>query len=383
VSARQVVKRLLAAGYITVCLAVSLVLTACTSSPAASRDAAPHDAASVPGNENVYVIRPNHYRDSAFIEHLGSGLAVLERTELSYAGLENAWGVPAVSKGIVYVVAQGVEGARDARLVIGFDPITGEMHEYPVNHPALKSVAATDQYLFVTSVINNVSTITRVDKDSAKTLDAVFTGDFLVGITACGNRLAVLRQPGFDFSGDAELLILDENMELLETRALTGLGSANSMTLVAEDMLCFGTHREDAASPTHYRNALNLYSPATGEMRTIAESDYRYGFAAVDEACLIVLQSEANVADGNRIAVFDLVTGEPRSQTVTDYLPQYLLVEDGLLYVAGFDRAQGDYCLQCYRIDEGSLSLLTETRLGSAGLPADDYGIGGLFAAAD
>jgi hypothetical protein len=382
VPARQVAKSFLAAACITVCLAVGLVPTACALPSPAPDDAAPHDTAPAADDAGIYVLRPSHYRDSAFIERFDSALAAAGRTELPYAGLENAWGMPVVSNGVMYVVSQGAEGVRDARLVIGFDPATGETHEYTVDLPALKSVAATERYLFVTSVINNVSTITRVDKRSAETLDAAFTGDFLVGITACGERLAVLRQPGFDFSVDAELLVLSEDMELLETHTLTGLGSASSMAQVAEDTLCFGAYREDAVSPTRYRNTLNLYSLATGEMRTIAESDYRYGFAAAGEGCLVVLQSEANAAEGNRITVLDPAGGEPRSQVLTGYLPQYLLVTGDLLYVAGFDRARGDYCLQRYRIDDGSLNLLAEARLDSTGLPHDDYGIGGLFAPA-
>jgi hypothetical protein len=245
-------------------------------------------------------------------------------------------------------------------------------------------VAATDRYLFVTNVINDTSSITRVDRQSGESISLDFTGDFLVGITACGERLAVLRQPGFDFSSDADLLILDEEMALLDVIPLEGLGSATNLTAVGKDMLCLGAYREDATSATQYRNTLNLYSLTTGELRTIAESTYRYGFAAASGEYLVVLQSEVNLAEGNRILVFDPVRGRLLSEAVVDYMPQYLLASDDLLYVAGFDRMLGFYRLQQYRMgDDGSLSLIAETNLDSTGLPRDDYGVSGLVPLSD
>jgi hypothetical protein len=359
------------------------MLFACAPSPslqsANPQDGEQGNTAQAENAVDVCVIRPSHYRNSALIERLDSTLKPLNRVELPYAGLENAWGMPTVSDDVMYVVAQGVEGVRDARLVIGFDPATNETREYAVDCLALKSVAATDRYLFVTSVINNISTITRVDKQSAATQSIEFAGDFLVGITACGQKLAVLRQPGFDFSGDAELLILDKEMEIRDVVVLEGRGNANEMALVSQDVVCFGTFKEDATSSTQYHNTLNLYSLATGELRTIAESDYRYGFSAASEGRLVVLQSEINVKDGNQVLVFDLLSGEPLSQTDVDYMPQHLLVKDDLLYVAGFDQARGDYRLQQYRLDDDALSLITEICLDSTGLSHNDYGIGGLF----
>jgi hypothetical protein len=357
------------------CLAVGLVLTACVSSPS-SQDGASR-AETFAG---VGVIRPHHNSESAFIERLDGALKPLERTEFSYAGLENAWGVPAVSNGVVYLVAQGEDGVRDSRIVIGIDLVTGETREYLVNRPALKSVVATERYLFVTNVINDTSTITRVDRQSAETLSVDFTGDFLVGITACGEQLAVLRQPGFDFSGDAELVLLDEEMTPLEVIPLKGSGSATSMTAVGGDTLCFGAYREDASSATQYRNTLHLYSLTTGELRTIAESTNRNGFAAMSGEYLIALQSEVNLDEGNRILVFDPVRGQSLSETVVDYMPQYLLVQGDLLYVAGFDRVLGSYRLQQYRVDgDGALSLMAEANLDSAELPREGYGISGLI----
>jgi hypothetical protein len=361
------------------CLAVSLVLAACASPLSSQSDASQNSAARAETFTGVAVIRPHHYSESAFIERLDGALELLERTELPYAGLENAWGAPAVSNGIVYLVAQGVEGVRDSRIVIGVDLVTGETREYVVDRSALKSVVATERYLFVTNVLNDTSTITRVNRQSAETTSIDFTGDFLVGITACGERLAVLRQPGFDFSGDAELVLLDEELAPLRVIPLKGLGSAANMTAVGGDTLCFGAYREDAASSTQYRNTLHLYSLTTGELRTIDESDYRYGFAALSGEYLIALQSEVNLAEGNRILVFDSTRGQSLSETVVDYMPQYLLAQDDLLYVAGFDQALGSYRLQQYRIgDNGSLNLIAETSLDSSALPRDGYGISGL-----
>jgi hypothetical protein len=173
-------------------------------------------------------------------------------------------------------------------------------------------------------------------------------------------------------------------MALSEVIPLEGLGSATNMTAVLGDTLCFGAYREDATSATQYRNTLNLYSLTTGELRTIAESEYRYGFAAASKDYLVVLQSEANFDEGNRILVFDPSRGQSLSETVVDYMPQYLLVQGDLLYVAGFDRALGSYRLQQYRMgDDGSLSLMVEITLDSTGLPREGYGISGLISLAD
>jgi hypothetical protein len=362
------------------CLAVSLVLAACVSLPPSQDDASQNSAAHTETFAGVAVIRPHHYSESAFIERFNGALEPLERTEFPYAGLENAWGVPAVTDGAVYLVAQGVEGVRDSRIVVGVDLVTGETREYLIDRPALKSVVATERYLFVTNVINDTSTITRVNRQSAETISVDFTGDFLVGITVCGEQLAVLRQPGFDFSGDAELVLLDDEMVPLKVISLEGSGSATNMTAVGEDTLCFGAYREDTTSATQYRNTLYLYSLTTGELRTIAESAYRYGFAATSGEYLVVLQSEVNLAEGNRILVFDRARGQSLSEAVVDYMPQYLLAQDDLLYVAGFDQALGSYRLQQYRAgDDGSLSLIAEINLNSTGFPRDGYGVGGLI----
>jgi hypothetical protein len=283
----------------------------------------------------------------------------------------------------MYVVAQGAEGVRDSRLVIGVDLATGAVREYDVGLSALKSVAATDRYLFVTSVINGVSNIIRLDKQSADATTTTFEGDFLTGIVSCGQRLAIFRQPGFDFSLDAELLIMDEEMEVLDTILLEGLGNASSMTPITDDTLCFGAFVSDTNSSTQYRNTLNLYSLTTGELRTIAESDYQYGFAALAGEHLVVLQSEVNVSEGNRILLLNPSNGEIISQIATDYMPQYLLAKEGLLSIAGFDLTLGDYRLQRYRVDNASLGLIAETHLDSVGFPRDDYGISGLYAHAD
>jgi hypothetical protein len=365
-------------------LAASLALAACVSPPPSQDDASQDIVARAETFAGVGVIRPSHYYESAFIERFDSALELAERAEFPYAGLENAWGVPAVSNGVVYLVSQGAEGVRDSRIVIGVNLVTGETREYVVDRPALKSVAATDRYLFVTNVINDTSTITRVDRQSAEALSVDFTGDFLVGVTACEERLAVLRQPGFNFSGDAELVLLDEEMASREVISLEGLGSSANMTAVGGDTLCFGAYREDAASATQYRNTLNLYSLTTGELRTIAESDYRYGFAAVSGQYLVVLQSEVNLVEGNRILVFDPTRGQSLFETVVDYMPQYLLAQDDLLYVAGFDQALGSYRLQQYRVgDDASLNLIVEINLDSTGFPHDGYGVSGLIPLAD
>jgi hypothetical protein len=376
------VKRL--CGIIIMFLAASLVLAACASPLSSQDDASRSSAERAEMFAGVGVIRPHHDSESAFIERFDGALEPLGRTEFPYAGLENAWGVPTVSNGVVYLVAQGAEGVRDSRIVIGVDLVTGETREYVVDRPALKSVAATDRYLFVTNVINDTSTITRVDRQSVETLSVDFTGDFLVGITVCGDRLAVLRQPGFDFSDDAELVLLDEEMTPLEVISLEGSGSATTMTAVGEDTLCFGAYREDASSATQYHNTLYLYSLTMGELRTIAESAWRYGFAAVSGEYLVVLQSEVNIVEGNRILVFDPVRGQSLSETVVDYMPQYLLAQDDLLYVAGFDQVLGSCRLQQYRVGDGaSLSLIAETNLDSTGLPHDGYGVSGLIPLAD
>jgi hypothetical protein len=374
---RRTVKR--SCTIIIMCLAVSLVLAACASPSSSQGDVSQGADVRTETFAGVAVIRSHHYSESAFIERLDGALEPLERTELPYAGLENAWGMPTVSDGVIYLVAQGVEGVRDSRIVIGVDLVTGETREYVVDRSALKSVVATERYLFVTNVINDTSTITRVNRQSAETTSVDFTGDFLVGITACGEQLAVLRQPGFDFSGDAELVLLDEGLTPLSVVPLKGLGSATNMTAVGGDTLCFGAYREDAASATQYHNTLHLYSLTTGELRTIAESDYRYGFAAASGEYLVALQSEVNIAEGNRILVFDLARSQSLSEMIVDYMPQHLLAQDDLLYLAGLDQALGSYRLQQYRVgDNGSLSLIAETSLDSAGLPHDGYGISGL-----
>jgi hypothetical protein len=385
-------------------LAVGLVLTACVSAlgcvsgcasgvapeagvAASGEDASGAGAAALPTPAerpgDIGVVRPSHYSESALIETFDEELKLQGRGEFAYAGLENAWGVPALSEGIIYLVVQGLEGKRDARLVIGYDLVTGETREYPVDLPALKSVAATDRFLFVTSVINGSSTVARVDKQSGEVVFREFAEDFLVGITACGQRLAVFRQPDFDFTADASLLILDEELEVLSTVPLQGLGSASQMSLVAGDLLCFGASREDAGSPTGYRNTLNTYSLASGELRTLAESDHHYGFSALVAGRLVVLQSEVNVAAGNGVFVCDPQSGDALAWVGTDYMPQHLLAQDDLLYVAGLDQALGTYRLQRYRLEGDGfgdrLALVAEASLESGETLSYDYGVGGLY----
>jgi hypothetical protein len=330
----------------------------------------------------VGVVRPSHYSASALIETFDAELALQGRSEFTYAGLENAWGVPSISNGVMYLVVLGLEGKRDARLVIGYNLETGEVREYPVDLPALKSVAATDRFLFVTSAINDVSTVARVDKQSGETVLKEFSGDFLVGITACGERLAVFCQPDFDFTADAELLILDEEMEVLNEVPLQGLGRASQMSLVSDDLLCFGASREDAGLSTGYRNSLNTYSLTSGELRTLAEAEYQYGFSALVGGRLVVLRSEVNVAAGNGLFVCDPQSGDELFELTTDYMPQHLLARGDALYAAGLDQALGAYRLQQYRLEGDTLTLVTETTLDSGEVLAYDYGVSGLYASA-
>ncbi|MDR3053693.1 MAG: hypothetical protein LBU48_07530, partial [Coriobacteriales bacterium] len=180
---------------------------------------------------------------------------------------------------------------------------------------------------------------------------------------------------------EASLLILNEDLELLETIEFGEYSYLPQITGFIGDRLYFSASFGDDGIGNSTTNQLRYFSISDSELHTIWESEWLLGYATIYRETLFVARGYENI-----IYEIDATTGTLKAEHALSYEPDYFYVSNDILYVAGYDynvngRQQTAMVLAAYALHDSELTLLNKIYLtdGEPGRPGRYY-LTGLFA---
>ena len=88
--------------------------------------------------------------------------------ELEEASLNSIFYDPVIDDGILYVIPQGYAQEKNTKKIVGVNLQNGESEEYPIDRPAMNSVAKSEQFIFTCNTLDGVSSINRYDMKSGQ-----------------------------------------------------------------------------------------------------------------------------------------------------------------------------------------------------------------------
>lgn len=108
---------------------------------------------------------------------------------LSEASLNSVFYDPVLDRGALYAIPQGYAQEKDARKVLGIDIRDGSTVDYPIDQPAMNSVAESERYVYACNTLDGVSFISRCDKETSQVISIKEDNSYISYLVVEGNNL--------------------------------------------------------------------------------------------------------------------------------------------------------------------------------------------------
>lgn len=312
----------------------------------------------------IAVVKSNVIIESTFIEYYDESLALINKIEYPYSTLENTWGKPERSGDEVLLAAQGIEGIRRSKVVVGLNTTTGAITEYDVGIGILKNCTANERFVYASRNLNASSAIARVDRQTGEKLRRDYPG--LLYPYAWGDKVYAFNSHRPGEPKGAHLLVLDEALDLLETIDFDDRPTIVQITGFIDGRLyfVFVPGEDTDADWAVTRRNLRYLTPEDNKVHdVITLVGKRLGYVAVRGTTLYVLVN-ADVTGGsrNKIVAIDAQKGIVTGEFALSYEPSYLYLKGDVLYVTGYDDEVGyDLVLGAYELGStGDISPVGE-----------------------
>jgi hypothetical protein len=289
----------------------------------------------------VAVVKTTQQLRSSYIEYYDENLNLIRNIWYPYAGLFlTLAGDPPIYADELYLIPQGLMGQQDDRKLVSLNLLSGAIREYRVDQISLDGVAVDERYCYVTSDLNGVGHISRVDKASGEItyLDTpnVFPGGLVV-------QAGQLRLFCLDCTGSDDMLYLStysRNLELMNRINLTslaGLTNATSPIASHDGCLFFISSIQPLEEDQPFLNSMYSFNTQDSKLKSLCELHYETRTILLKNDKIFAFCAPSIPNDDFYIEIYDSTSGALLSSLHIDYPPKHGLFRGNTLFVRGND----------------------------------------------
>jgi hypothetical protein len=348
--------------------ASTLPLTSCKRSQLAEAEA------QYEADYTVGIIKTTRQMRSSYIEYYDEHLNFVRSIWYPYAYLHIGLGNNLLSQyeDELYLIPQGLMVSQDDRKLISLNLQSGAIREYRVDQIALDGVAVDGEYCYVTSDLNMVGHISRVNKVSGEVIYLDMPGVIAGEIIIWRDCFYTLCTDVHEFLDTVYLSTYNRNLELLDTVNLTALADITiptSPTISYDGHLYFVSNIQPTEDGQPFLTSIYSFDLQNGKLEFFCEPQYEISTILFEGSMIFVFCCPTVVNDDFYIEVYDAASKELLNSMHVDYAPTNGLIRDGVLFV------RGSYGIVKYRLD--GFELIEEARAPLDG--QNSHYISGMF----
>lgn len=141
------------------------------------------------GKAAIGIIETSGSDETSQVVLLDEDLNRVSCYRLSEASLNSVFYDPVIDQSVLYSIPQGHAQEKDARKVLGIDIQDGSTVDYPIDQPAMNSVAESERYVYTCNTLNGVSFISRCDKETSQVISIKEDSSYISYLVIEGDNL--------------------------------------------------------------------------------------------------------------------------------------------------------------------------------------------------
>ncbi len=303
-------------------------------------------------NALLSVITTSGIKKESTLHFFDDELNVIGSYHLPYASVGNHFYVPEIQGHDLFLPTHGYAHLKDEEHVLHID--LSELNCTPVfvGQPGINCVSLQNGFLYTCNTLNNISYISKVDLSGEKVENALFPQIYMTKLISDETFLyafgTVLAE-----NLSSSLYILDQNMDVVDTVDLTGLGITQYKAVQDEDYLYFSNPVDSQDRPT---NRIGCFNKKSREIQSFTLDHFMPNDLLIYNDTLLIAHYNPVTAESDGITLFDLNTEIQTHLPLSHGIEQMVRIEDSLYIL--FEKTIYEYHVEdtnLERIRQGSL----------------------------
>lgn len=267
------------------------------------------------GDYSVCVIESTQQKNKSILTFYDDALDKVQSTEYALGSMGSWFYPPKILDNYMYVVPQGIGNQKEKTIIFELNLQTGESRQYDMNQQAINGFCISDKYIFSVATWNNVSTITRYDKNSDKIDTLELPEIFIEFMENTPDKLmafGIAKLESNEYTPTSYLYEIDiETLMLKEEYDITGYGISHEGAVVEGDDLYFtnttklGNENEELPNQT-----MSVFHIESKVFETIQLESYSPSQLAASDGKLFIVHCDLVTGEGKEISVYDIETQE-------------------------------------------------------------------------
>jgi hypothetical protein len=337
-----------------------------------------------PESYEVAVIRTSDYKEGSYIELYDKELNLVGTVAYpDYTCLENMpYSSPYRKGDEVFIAHRGYIAGRKGGQVVSFNAITGESTTFDVNKSFVSNVVATKDYIYAVGG-NFDATVAVLDNYGAIVAESMIKESSFDTLTVVGDTVYAGLNPVMALDEEPGAIASINTDASVDVKSYTGeMGPIYSMSDERDGKVYFGTIMQFVDKKQNVftnRYAIGCYSTADETVHKVVDTDNTIGDIITIDNCIYALQTDVDSPEKSYIYTIDIINETITNKLPLGFLPSQMINSGDSIYVYGFYKETGDYCLRQYRIDNEGLILKKETELNPEINRLASYFVSGIF----